>query len=250
MENQDRTFIPPFAVSHYFLKTEIVKAYSERVASFFRWGVTEQGVCGSDCKPLTFPVFHEASGLPSCSRLACSFCWSPRWWWQVSAGGRAHIHHHAWKGTQGSCPVADGSGAAAFYVKDIIFNSSAFSLTSVSPSDIKIIMKREPLPCLILYALLSSNYRHIPFSGAIQNHNTLKIIISYNYGHVVMVSLFLTAGIKWSFGRKKEISLHPIENFLRSESTIKRTQKGASVPKNHKFGLRAFGFVFVEIDYE
>ena len=34
---------------------------------------------------------------------------------------------------------------------------------------------------------------------------------------------FLTAGIKWSFGRKKEISLHPIKNFLGSDNTIKKS---------------------------
>lgn len=93
----------------------------------------------------------------------------------------------------------------------------------------------------ICYALLSSNFR------SNLNPQHIKIINSH-YEHVVMVSLFLTAEIKWFSLRKKEIDLHPGENCPGSDSMIKKTQRGASVPENPEVGGRAF--VFVEIDCE
>ena len=125
---QDCTFIPALAVLHDLLNTDVLKARSESEASFFRRSVTKrEGEYGSDCKPSTLPILHEAACLPSCSHLARACSWSPRWLWHVSAGCWAEIHHQAGKGTRGSCHVAHGSGAAVSYVKDIILNSSAFS---------------------------------------------------------------------------------------------------------------------------
>lgn len=110
----------PCCSSLDLFKTDVLKARSESKASFFRQSVTErEGEYGSDCKPLTLPIFHEASCLPSCSHLACAFSWSPRWRWHVSAGCWAEIHPQAWKRTQGSCHVAHGSGAS--YVKGYHF---------------------------------------------------------------------------------------------------------------------------------
>lgn len=62
----------------------------------------------------------------------------------------------------------------------------------------------------------------------------------------VMVSLFLIAEIKWSFLRKKETSLHLIENYPGSDSMIKRTWSWDEC----EFGGRAFVFVAIVIDCE
>ena len=60
---QDCTFIPPLAVPHDLLKTDVLKARSESKASFFRRSVTErEGEYGSDCKlwPFPYSMKHHA----------------------------------------------------------------------------------------------------------------------------------------------------------------------------------------------